>query len=247
MTYLVVLSLLIPLLFSVSIKANPSHSVGTLKIGTMSLAPYGWQDKEGQGHGIIYELNQEIGLRLNIPFTNKIYPFKRMLKLLDSGQLDLISSQAHRDTLKSGEKLAIQHSIDVIAVAKKGSNIQYLTDLKGKNLIYHLSSSYQELEGFPNSITRTNNYRQSLLALHKGVDQDAAVFSEPAYYYWRKELGLTDRDFGNVVLITSNKYQWIFVRRGLADSLKKDIKKVVSEIYQQNLYQDLLLKYGKTP
>ncbi|MEH6445511.1 MAG: hypothetical protein V7784_16575, partial [Oceanospirillaceae bacterium] len=104
---------------------------------------------------------------------------------------------------------------------------------------------YKELEGLPNSITRTENYKQSLMFLYKGKINDAAVFSEPAYYYWMKDLGLTNKDFGNVIIITPNKNQWIFVRRDLPDTLKSDIKRVVAEIYKENLYNRLLFKYGK--
>ena len=168
-----------------------------------------------------------------------------MLRLLKSGKLDIISSQAHQEAMDSGEKLGIQHNVDIIAATKKGSDIQSIADLKGKNLIYHLSASYKELEGFPNSITRVNNYRQSVITLYKGSENDAAVFSEPAYYYWMKDLGLTSTDFGNIIIITPNKNQWIFVRRDLPDALKSDIKKVVAEIYKEKLYIDLLIKYGK--
>ncbi|MEH6446344.1 MAG: transporter substrate-binding domain-containing protein, partial [Oceanospirillaceae bacterium] len=192
MNYLVALSVITSLFYSVYLKANQENKIDpeyVLKIGTMDLIPYGWEDKHNQKHGIIYELNHEIGLRLDIPFTNKIYPFKRMLKLLKSAKIDVVSSQAHQEAMDSGEKLGIQHNVDVIAGTKKGSDIQSMADLKGKNLIYHLSSSYKELEGLPSSITRTENYKQSLMYLYKGKQNHAAVFSEPAYYYWMKDLG----------------------------------------------------------
>lgn len=248
MVYLVTISIITSLIYSSSLKAsqeNNSHSEYVLKIGTMDLIPYGWKDRSSQKHGIIYELNHEIGARLKIPFTNNIYPFKRMLQMLKSGQLDVISSQAHQEAIDSGEKLEIQHNVDVIAGTKKGSNIESIADMRGKNLIYHLSSSYKELEGLPSTITRVNNYRHSVLNLYKDKNMDAAVFSEPAYYYWMKDLGLTNEDFGNVIVITPNKNQWVFVRRDLPSELKKDIKAVVAEIYKENLYGDLLMKYGK--
>jgi len=249
MAHLVSLSVILALCYSFSLQAaqeNQSDSEYVLKIGTMALVPYGWKDKKNKKHGVIYELNQEIGLRLGIPFTNEIYPFKRMLKMLDSGELDLISSQAHQEALDSGEKLGIQHEIAVIAGTKKESEIKSVADLEGKNLIYHLSSSYKELEKIPHSITRVNNYKQSVKTLYRNKDVDAAVFSEPAYYYWLNELGLTREDFGNVVVISPEKKQWVFVRRDLPDKLKNEVKLVVAEIYKENVYKDLLFTYGKT-
>ncbi|MEA3333218.1 MAG: transporter substrate-binding domain-containing protein, partial [Pseudomonadota bacterium] len=75
------------------------EKVATLKIGTMNLPPYGWINKQGKKQGIIYELGQEIGSRSGMPFTNKMYPFKRLLLMLKNGELDLISSQAHQPAL----------------------------------------------------------------------------------------------------------------------------------------------------
>jgi len=248
MTHLAALLVILSIFYSASPQAaqeNQSDSEYVLKIGTMALVPYGWKDSKNKKHGVIYELNQEIGLRLNIPFTNEIYPFKRMLKMLDSGELDLISSQAHQEALDSGEKLGIQHDVTVIVGTKKESKIQSIADLKNKSLIYHLSSSYKELEEIPHTITRVNNYKQSVMTLHKSKDYDAAVMSEPAYCYWLKELGLTSEDFGNVVVISPEKKQWVFVRRDLPDKLKNDVKLVVEEIYKENVYKDLLYKYGK--
>jgi len=248
MTYPVALSVIISLFYPFSLLAsqeNQSDSNDVLKIGTMALIPYGWKDINDKKYGVIYELNHEIGLRLGIPFTNEIYPFKRMLKMLNNGDLDIISSQAHQEAMNSGEKLAIQHDVVVMAGTRKGSKIQSIEDLRDKNVIYHLSSSYKKLAAIPHSITRVNNYKESVMTLYRNKDVDAAVFSEPAYYYWLKELGLTSEDFGNVVVISPQKKQWVFVRRDLPDRLKSDVKRVVAKIYKENVYNDLLFKYGK--
>jgi len=236
------------IVFSGNVAANQENNKNpeyVLKIGTMDLIPYGWMDDKQLKQGIIYDLNQEIGERLKMPFTNKIYPFKRMLKRLKSGKIDLISSQAHQESIEAGEKLSVQHNIDVIVGTTKKSNIQSIADLKDRHLVYHLSASYIELEGLPASVTRVNNYRQSLISLYKNRNIDAAVFSEPAYYYWMKELDLKQTDFGKVILLRPNKNQWIFVRSNLPAYLKSKIKKVVEDIYQENLYNELLVKYGK--
>lgn len=211
----------------------------------MDLRPYGWEDEHGKKHGIIYEMNSEIAKRMNVSFTNRIYPFKRMLKLLKDGELDIVSSQAHDDSTKAGEKLAVQFDINVIAGTKKGSNISRISDFKDKQLIYHSSASYKELKGLPKNIIRVNSYLQSLAILAKMSHSDGAVFSEPAYYYWMKFKGLTPKDFGNVVMIQPNKKQWVFVRKGLSIKLRKRIKNIVDEIYKENYYSKLLYKYGK--
>ena len=59
----------------------------------MELPPYGWIDENKQGKGIIFDMAQEIGVRSGMPFTHKVYPFARMLKLLKAGKVDILSSQ----------------------------------------------------------------------------------------------------------------------------------------------------------
>ncbi len=68
----------------------------------MDLPPYGWTDQQGEKHGIIYELNQEIAAKTGLPFDNQIIPFNRMFKMLSDGELDFISSQAHQPALDAG-------------------------------------------------------------------------------------------------------------------------------------------------
>ena len=216
-----------------------------LKIGTMDLPPYGWKDSHHEKHGIIYELNQEIGIRSGVSFTNVILPPNRMYHFLKNGKIDLISSQAHQAALDAGDKLAIQFNINVIAVTKKGSGIQKIEDFKGKNLIYHHSASYSQLEGLPQNIQRVKSYRQILELLYFRPHKDGAVFSEPAYYYWMQAMGLTPADFGKIIMIERDKEQWIFVRKGLPHKIRIILKQIVEDIYRENLYEELLKKYGK--
>ena len=216
-----------------------------LKIGTMKLPPYGWIDNQGVKHGVIYDMNEEIGLRSGLKYENQILPFARMLEKLKTGELDLVSSLAHKPALEAGEQLAIQHTVTVIVVTRKGSNIQTINDLKGKHLVYIRSASYPQLEGIPNRISRVDNYRQSVLLLKKRPVVDGAVFTEPAYYYWVKTLGFKPNDFGTVIPIEKGKKQWIFVKKNLSVKRKKILKSVTDEIYKENMYEKLLIKYGK--
>ena len=215
-----------------------------LKIGTMDLPPYGWQDSKLEKHGIIYELNQEIGTRTGFMFTNEILPHYRMYDLLKSGKLDLISSQAHEAAEDAGDRLAVQFNINIVAATQKGSGIQKIEDLRGKRLIYHYSASYPQLDGLPEDIHRVKGYRQMLRMLHSRP-YDGAVFSEPAYYYWMQDLGFTPDDFGNVIVIEGNKKHWTYVRKGLPQKIRSVLKRVVEEIYQEDRYRELLIKYGK--
>lgn len=230
---------------SVTNAQTQNSEITSLKLVTMQLPPYGWIDNNGKPHGIIYELTEEIAKRLGVPYTHKIRPFSRMLYELKIGNVDLLSSQAHQKALEAGDKLAIQHYINVIAATKKDSNIKTINDFKDKDLIYHQSASYKQLKNLPRSITYIKGYKQALINLYKREGLHGAVFSEPAYYFWMKELGLSSNDFGKVITIEKNKKQWIFVRKDLPIETRKKLKKIVEEIREEGLYESLLKKYGK--
>lgn len=225
--------------------ADAQSDKTTLKIGTMDLPPYGWIDKEGKKHGIIYEMSQKIGVKSGMPFTHEIYPFNRLLQMLKNGELDIISSQAHKAALDAGDKLAIQFNINVIAATKKGSGILSIEDFRNKFLVYHHSATYPQLDGLPRKIQRVKSYRGVLKILHTRANADGAVFSEPAYYYWMQNLGLTPNDFGSVILIEKSKKQWIFVRKNLPIGIRKILKREVKIIFQEHMYEQLLKKYKK--
>ena len=223
-----------------------TDQLAPLKLVTMDLPPYGWIDDQGTPRGIIYEMTEEIGKRSGLTYTHKIRPFSRMLLELKHGKVDLLSSQAHDRALKAGDKLAIQFHIDVIAGTKKGSGIETIEDFKDKNIIYHNAAYYSQLDGLPKDISYVKGYRQTLKMLYQRPSLHGGVFSEPAYYYWMKDLGLTLDDFGNVVMIETDKPQWIFVRKDFPDELRKKLKQIVEDIYQEGMYESLLKKYGKS-
>ncbi len=231
--------------FIIFFTLQQSFASETLKIGTMDLPPYGWQNKEGKNQGIIYELNEEIGIRSGMKYTNTILPFNRMLKMLKNGKIDLISSQAHSASLTAGDKLSIQFLINVIAGTKKDSNIQTIQDFKNSRLIYHRSASYSQLKGLPSTIERVNDYKQIVKIIYSRKGIDGGIFSEPAYYFWMKNLGLSPKDFGNVIMIEKSKQQWILVRKNMPKQLREKLKTIVNEIYNEKMYEKLLIKYGK--
>lgn len=218
----------------------------TLKIATMELPPYGWIDKDKKRHGLVFEISQEIGIRSGLPFTNEILPFNRMLSMLKNGKIDILSSQPHQKALDAGDKLGIIFKINVIAATKKNSGISKIEDFKGKQLIYHLGATYQQLEGLPKKIHKVSSYQQALQMLHTRESMDGAVFSEPAYYYYMQQIGLASKDFGKVIYIERDKKQWIFVRRGIPQEIKAKLKRIVEEIYQENMWEQLMEKYGYT-
>ena len=169
-----------------------------------------------------------------------------MLHELQNGKVDVLSSQAHERSLASGDKLAVQFYIDVIAGTRKDSGIEELSDFTGKYLIYHQSAYYPQLDGLPSDIHYVRGYDKMLELMSIRDAYDAGVFSEPAYYFWMREQGLTPEDFGNVITIEADKEQWIFVRSGMPESLRQRLAEIGSEIREEGMYEALLLKYGKS-
>ena len=241
--------LMLVFLSGVTFSAEPRQEFSDkyiLKIATMDLPPYGWIDEQGKKHGLVFDISEEVGKRSGMRYANEILPFSRMLKLLKDGEVDILSSQAHRNALEAGDKLAVIFKINVIAVTRKDSSINSIKDLKGKVFIYHMSASYKQLEGFPKEIYRVGNYEQAVQMLCIRKDVDAAIISEPAFYYFMQKQGRSLKDFGKIIPIERDKEQWMFVRRGIATEIRTKLKLIVEQIYRENLWEKLLSEYKKS-
>lgn len=215
-----------------------------LRVGTFELPPWGWVDKDGTPRGIIYDLHQDIATRTGMPFTNELYPFARLIEMLGKGELDFVSGQPHQSLLEAGEKLALLHTVTIVAVTKKGSDIHSLQDLKGKTVIFQRVASYPQLDALPGRIIRVESYDQAIQILFLRNEADAAVFSEPSFYFFRKAHGYTDQDFGDIIPIERDREDWVFVRRGLPQPVKEALKKAVEQATRDHAYDKLLDKYG---
>ena len=222
---------------------SSDREITTLRIASQDLPPYGWKDAQGKKHGVIYDMNQEIGIRSGLPFTNEILPLSRILMMLKNGKIDLLSSQAHQPALDSGDLLTVQFKVNVIAVTRKGSEIRSIKDFRDKDLIYHHSASYSQTEGLPKKNYRVKSYRQAVQMLYARPKVDGAIFSEPAFYYWMRDLELRREDFGRIIMIEPDKKQWILVRQGMPQKTRESLKKIIEEIYREDLFEKLLYKY----
>ncbi|WP_319466126.1 transporter substrate-binding domain-containing protein [uncultured Pseudodesulfovibrio sp.] len=211
-----------------------------LRIGTMELQPYGWVDKKGNKHGSLYALHEEVGKRYGGSYSNEIIPFVRMFEMLQQGELDMISSQPHAAAMRAGDKLAVQYLNRVVVATRRDSGVRNLDDLEGRTVLVHAGASYVELDDINFQVHYMQNYRMMLEVLFLRAGIAAAVFSEPAYYYWMYMLGLSPDDFGNVVILSEDKEQWAFVRKGLAPAVRDKLKRIVNAIRKEKVYERLL-------
>lgn len=216
---------------------------GVLRIGSMDLPPWGFHGLKGECMGVVYEMNEEIGRRSGMRYTNELLPFARMLEMLKHGELDMISSQSHTAALAAGVQLVPLYTIDVVAVMRKNSSAHTIAELKGARLVYHLGASYSQLEGLPAEIYRVNDYRQSVQMLHSRPWVDGAVFSAPSFYYWINKLGLNRDEFGAIIPVELGKVQWVFVRHGLPEDIQARIVQAVAEVTAAGTYEKLVKIY----
>jgi ABC-type amino acid transport substrate-binding protein len=221
----------------------PLHSVAEtaeekLRIGVLDLKPYGWEENGVKG-GIVYDLLHELAVRTQLDYSIEVIPFARTIDMLASGDIDLIISQPHAATLKAGEQLAVMNQINVVVVTRKGAAITERDGLKNKRLLCIVNSSYPELVGLTRNINHVRNYKIMLQTIAERPPIAGGVFSEPAFYYWTNQLGYKPVDFGNIILL-ARRDDWIFVRKGLADSIKEKVRHAVDTMHQDRVYERIM-------
>ena len=117
--------------------ALPPVQHTSLKCGTNSFPPFGYEH-EGRAAGVEVDLVKEMGRRLGIAVEVDIYPWPRMLKMMQNGQLDCMFAAFYtpeREQYMSYTRMPI-HVSRLALYTRKDRVFEFraLEDLKGKRI-----------------------------------------------------------------------------------------------------------------
>lgn len=223
-----------------------------LKIGTLDLPPYAWLDEKQQKHGITYELNEEIGKRSGLRYSNQIVPAARLLESMVHGETHFVLALEKAGQLAGAEKLALAYQLKFILVTKKNSGIRSLSELNGKTvlvprMIRGMQGGMQEylpsLAPLQVDYVDVTHYDQTLKMLEQRKGVVAAVISETAFNFEMGQLGLTSDSFGYVLPLEERAGLWAFVQPTLPAPVKDRLRQVVEEVWREKLYYQIREKY----
>lgn len=83
-------------------------AIAKLRIGFTEVVPYGYKDKEGNIHGINYEILQQIEKKSGLEFEYRLYPQARLTAGISAGDMDIALVFDHTCALKYAEGYEFQ-------------------------------------------------------------------------------------------------------------------------------------------
>jgi len=230
---------LIPMLFSVS-----ASDAGPLRIATLEVMPYGFEDSQKKTAGILYDLTCKIAEEAGLPYTNRLYPFARMIRMMTDGETDIAITLPHNAMKEAAVPLIPVVPSENIVIGPKGTEFSSLKDLHGKTVGVIRGASYDDSFSSDTAINRypIKNYNYCIeMMFAKRVDAIAGVkwgiLSAAKYKGYKKE------DFGKPLLLNTD-YGWLFFSKKTADDkTAAKLKSSAEKLIQNGTVQKIIDKY----
>jgi polar amino acid transport system substrate-binding protein len=163
----------------------------TLKIETISVAPFGFTGSDGKPTGMMFEISNRIAEEAQLNYTNEIIPYARTIFDLNIGKADFVLRFSNDELPAIAVPLVSVITMPTIILFRADSQFKSLNDLTNK--IVGVVRGGKFAEDFDNNTAihkvQVNDYAQMLRLLMRGRI-DACIGSNVGLYYNAKQLGI---------------------------------------------------------
>ncbi len=216
-----------------------------MQTGIFTIPPWGMKDADGNLSGITVDMLDAIGKQTQISLSHNYLPFKRMVALLERGEID-ISAFYKDDLIPSDAVIPISflHDDNVVVVGRKGIEINSLDDLKGLYVAQPRGAHY--LPEFDNDPliykVFTDGHDQSVrMFLNSRVD--AIAGSARAIEVTLRKSGASLSEIGKSYFIAKHEV-WVHVSKTSVDTLTiNKIRAGVEKLKSTGEFERILEKY----
>ncbi len=217
-----------------------------LRIDTVQMAPFGFFSKDGKSRGFLYDVSNRIAEETGFSYENRIVPFARMLHELETGKADFSIFFRSQKNDQIIVPISPVFSLKNIVIGVKGANFDSLKSLHGKKVARVRGAKYDESFDNDAEIEKvdTRDYSDGVkMVLHKRVD--AAILPEIGFLFTLTQLGHSEKDFGEPLVLNTKKL-WVQFARATADDKKiAALKAAIEKILKDDTVQNLFRKYTR--
>jgi ABC-type amino acid transport substrate-binding protein len=226
------------LFFNSTVAAEP------LRIATLQIMPYGFIDRQDKTVGILYDLTCKIAEEAGFPYTNKLYPFMRIVQMMKNGSADITITLPHKSMKEVAVPILSVVPSENVVIGPKGSKFNSLKDLHGKTVGVIRGASYDDSFSADSAIRKCpiDKYNNCIkMMFRQRVDAIAGV--KWGILYAGKNNGYEKNDFGKPLLLNTD-YGWLFFSKKTADdeTLAK-LKSAAEKIIKNGTVQNIIAKY----
>ncbi len=233
-------SIIILSFFFNSIIANARDE---LKAGVFNIIPYGYLEN-GKITGITSEIIDELESSINSKISKHIFPYKRMVTSLESGQIDFAIFFYSDYSASISERIIPLYSLDTIAIAKKDISLKNVSDLTKYKLVTPRGVRYNAglIKDRQLNIRLVDDYSNAIKMLLRGR-VDVIIAPEKILYHQLKNLGLTKNIFGDKITIKKNT-AWIqFSNKSEKVMFKERLREAGILLKNKGIIEKIIRKY----
>ena len=204
------------LVFSVYTFAQDTD-LATIQVRSIGVAPYAFSN-DSIDRGIYFEVANLLLKRLGYSHRNRVAPYARIIKELQTGQTDLTIMFKYKELDDYVTFLAPIPALKIVVLGLKGHGFKAINDLKGKRLAYLRGAKFNDEIDENSEIIRFDmiNFEQGVQMLLLGRVDAIIGPLEPILF---ASIQLTEKsDLFDAPLVVGERTPWLQVSN---KSLKK--------------------------
>ncbi len=216
-----------------------------IESGIFTIPPWGLINADGAVSGVTVDTLDAIGGQIGVSFKHNYLPFKRMVRQLATGKLQI--SAFYRDTNIQADDvfpLAFVHDDNVIVVGLHATEFNTYDDIIGLTVALPRGAHY--LEKFDNDpaiqkiFTRGHDQSVKLLLSNR---VDAIAGSERAIRATLNNQGVLNADLGTSYFLAKHEV-WVHVsNRHTSQNMKDRIHRGVRLLRNKGVFEEILSRY----
>jgi polar amino acid transport system substrate-binding protein len=223
--------------------AVPSQAQ-TLKIATIGVSPFGIIEPNGAESGLFYEIANKIAEEAGLPHENKVLPYRRVMLMIESGDADMTIAFLNDGLKKNAVQIAPVIRVQNIAIGRAGTEINSITDLRGKNVTSIRDANYDDRVTNDPQIfkTATDNIEQNLSMLLAGR-VDATIGVKDSLFYELRKMGHRTNELGKPYVLVERDLVLHLSRRHADDATIKALTAALKRLKEKKVIQKITEKY----
>lgn len=219
----------------------PASRAEPLRIATLDLMPYGFIDSKKKTVGVLFDLGSKIAEEAGFSFSNEIYPFARILKMMEDGRVDIAITSPHKSMEEVAVPIAEVCSAENIVIGPKGTEFNSLKDLHGKTIGVVRGANYDDAFYYDTAIKKypIGDYTQGIkLIFAKRIDGMAGP--ELGILFEAFHIGYKEEDFGKPLLLNA-EWAWLFYsKKTVNDEKMEKLKATIVKLLQNGTVQQIM-------
>mgnify|MGYP000414979264 FL=1 len=206
--------------------------------------PFGFKGQDGEVSGATSDIIKAIENKSDIKIEQILLPYKRMLALLETGEIDfsIFFRSKFSDTIT--ESIIPLYDLPTIVIGRKGTKITDYDDLYGIKLATTLGVQYSsQLDDDKQlQISYVRDYDGAIMRLQR-KSVDAIISPEKILYYQLKKMGLKADNLGEPYVLTTNTAWLQFSKHSKNKQYIDSLKSSIQLLKEENKIDQVLDSY----